>query len=115
MENKRRDARMIFREPIRYHLKNSDQDTNPDTCFTGAGLSCDLSQSGIRIRSTDFLPLSADIFMDFFLKQERPVQAQGRVVWVQKQPHSEYYQIGVRFSPALPKSPEFLQAFERSF
>lgn len=100
MDDKRKQGRISFREPVQYQFKNSGQFGEKDLKYFGAGLTCDLSDSGIRIRSNDFLPLHADLLLDFHLDPEQPVDAEGEVVWVQKMPHAESYQFGVKFSAA---------------
>lgn len=114
MDNKRVQPRISFREPVQYRLQRSEASVENGIERTGAGLSCDLNENGIRIRSNDFVPLNTFLFIDFLLKSHQPMQIQGRVVWIQKLPHSESYQMGVKFDRSskevlIPALQEYLE------
>ena len=90
MEENRKYKRVTFREPIRY----SDSPFN-----VGAGsLSCDLSEGGLRCYSEEFIPLNSEMTMELKLENSQKVQLKGQVVWVQRVPHAERYQVGIKFN-----------------
>lgn len=114
MDDHRKSPRVDFREPVRYAVKDSERGPGRG----GDCLSCDLSAGGIRIRADEFIPLQADLTLDFNLQPDAPLAMEGRVAWVQKVPHAETYQIGVQFRNAVSDScwqrslREFIQSRE---
>ena len=93
----RKFQRMEFREAVNCQLplKTLGQEGFPS--ISGGCLSCDLSGGGIQLRTECFIPLRAEVTLDFYLGNESPVALEGRVVWAQKVPHAENYRIGVEF------------------
>jgi c-di-GMP-binding flagellar brake protein YcgR len=89
MEEKRRYRRVNFREPVLYRPLNSQQETG---C-----LGYDISSGGVRCAVNDFIPLGQELNLTLHLKNEQVVELTGRIVWIQKSPHSENYQVGLRF------------------
>lgn len=92
---KRHFARFTFREPVGYQI-------HEDTPDTGS-LSKDLSLGGVRIRVQEFIPLRTVLNLKIHLKHpERQVPVKGEVVWVREVPHSEVFDIGIRFIEVHP-------------
>jgi len=60
-------------------------------------LACDLSEGGVRINLPDFVAVGTEYTLQLPLFQDRSVECPGRVVWVQKLPHMDRYQAGIRF------------------
>ncbi len=68
-----------------------------DSLFNGS-LAADLSQSGVRIRVQQFVPLNTIVHLKLHLKNpDRAVPVRGQVVWVREVPHSESYDVGIQF------------------
>ena len=88
MRDQRRFGRISFREAL--GLESGLRDD-----FQGA-IARDLSGGGLRIRSERFLALGAPVRVRLQLNDEILILG-GEVVWVQKEPYGEYYQIGVKF------------------
>jgi len=63
----------------------------------GGCLCYDISKGGMRLRSNDFVPLSTEMVFRVPLGPEDVVEMAGEVVWTQKYPHAESYQLGVQF------------------
>jgi hypothetical protein len=91
MEDKRRFTRIPFKEAIQYRT--------PGQSEAEACIACDLSEVGIRLNSFRFIPLRERMALTVQLDQEAPITVQGHVIWVQRVPHSEFYQVGLAFDP----------------
>ncbi len=61
-------------------------------------MSGDLSESGIRIDTYDFVPLGTELTLQVRLAIEKVVEYVGRVAWVRKFPFADRYQVGLEFS-----------------
>lgn len=94
METEQRQyVRIPFREPVGFRMRGPKG--------FGGCLAYDLSENGIRINFDQFVPLHSN--MDFqmqFGNNPELFNVKGRVVWVQKVPHSERYQVGLQFEDA---------------
>ena len=89
MEDKRRFRRVAFKGPVQFRTKSQGE---PAAC-----VAYDLSERGIRLNSSDFIPAREEMVltlqMDFGVQIDLP----GRVIWVQRVPHAENYHIGLEF------------------
>ena len=54
-------------------------------------------QMSVRIRSEQFMSLGTPVRARFQLESKKVVTMTGKVVWTQKEPYGDYYQIGVEF------------------
>ncbi len=97
MENQRKFPRVAFRDPVTCRIpgavpfgENVNRDIGGCVCF-------DISRGGMRLRTNDFIPLSTEVVFSVPLGKEDVAEVAGKVVWAQKYPHAEQYQIGVRF------------------
>lgn len=57
----------------------------------------DLSAGGVRMRSEQFLAIGTQVRIRFKLENEEFIVLRGKVVWTQKEPEGEYYQMGIEF------------------
>ena len=87
---KRRHRRIGLRQSIQFQAQNS--------VLEGGSLSCDLSESGVRVDVYEFLPLGTELTLRIRLAVEKIVEYVGRVVWVRKYPFADRYQAGLEFS-----------------
>ena len=94
MQDRRRYLRTTFREPVQYSMLGEGAGSRH---AFGGFLSCDVSEGGLRIYANDFVPLNTPVKMDFYIHPEKLVSLDGRVVWTQKAPHTENYQLGMEF------------------
>ena len=87
--DKRSYPRFPFNDPVVY--KTGD--------FSSTGsLAVDLSQGGVRIRVQKFIALRTVVSMNIHLNDPvRMLPVKGQVVWVREVPHSEIYDVGIRF------------------
>ncbi|MFH0754751.1 MAG: PilZ domain-containing protein [Candidatus Omnitrophota bacterium] len=86
----RRYRRVTFKRSVKVSRLSRD-------VFDG-NLSQDISQGGLRIFSTDFLPLHTLVTVRVQLRDEaRVLEFPAKVVWVRVQPLSENFQIGLEF------------------
>ena len=81
MEEQNVDERRSFyrvhsAQPVRFQLKDPKQ--------FGGCLSCDLSQGGIRVQLSDFIPLNSEMTLQIQLSDESVVDYPCRVAWVEK-------------------------------
>ena len=88
-EERRISKRFSLREPVQFQFLEAGP-------FTG-GMSQDISETGIKIRLNDFLPLGTALTLHIQVTAQKSIECTGRVVWVQKLPHMENYQAGVHF------------------
>lgn len=104
MQERRRYKRIPFKEAVHFDLSQVE---NIQSIYGGC-LSCDLSEGGIRLYFNEFLPKKSPVQVDFVLKNDEVVNIGSQVVWIQKIPHAEYYQVGLEFihtkESLLPKS-----------
>ena len=103
MLEKRRFRRIAYKEPVQFRVPGQAE---PEGC-----LACDLSEVGIRFNSHKFIPLQERMAITL----EGNINIQGQVMWVQRVPHSEYYQVGLAFDPdtddqSLKELQEYIQS-----
>lgn len=89
MINHRRFRRIPFNEALGFEGSHYES-------FKGS-LACDLSEGGVRVRSERFMPLGTSLRTRFQLDNMQVITLMGKVVWAQKEPQGEYYQMGVEF------------------
>lgn len=107
MEEKRRFKRITFREPVQFRT--------PGQMESASCLACDLSEVGIRLNSDKFIPLRERMAITLQMYTKNPVNFQGHVAWIQRVPHSEYYQLGLAFDPDIDdQSLRMLQEYIQS-
>ena len=86
---RRRSKRVTFREPVQYQFTTQSA--------YGGCLASDISEGGIKINFNNFVPLGAEMAFQIFVNSIKMVKCVGRVVWVQKFPFSDRYQVGLKF------------------
>ena len=89
VDERRRDPRVQVSEAVRYQFKDP-------TAFGGC-LSADISESGIRIIVTEFIPLDSHILLQVQLPNGKYAEAEAKVMWATKYPHMDRFQIGLEF------------------
>jgi len=97
MDNKRKFQRVSFRDPVGCQIPGSIPFGETVSEDFGGCLCFDISKGGMRLRSNEFVPLSTEMVFRVPLGPEDVVEVAGEVVWTQKYPHAEQYQLGVRF------------------
>ena len=63
----------------------------------GGCLSADISETGIQIVISEFIPLHSRVVLEVELPTGRHTQAEAIVVWVTKFPHMDRFKIGLEF------------------
>jgi len=86
---RRNFERFRLAQPVQCHLNELEPEQG--------SLSCDISEGGIRLNITHFLPLNTEILLRIKLNSARIVECRGRVMWIQRIPFSERYQVGLEF------------------
>lgn len=89
LADNRKFPRAEFREAVAYRF--------PENSVFNGSVGYDLSQGGVRFRTEDFLPHDAQVVVNLQLKIDQEATLDARVVWVQKVPHAEIYQVGCEF------------------
>ncbi|HZU97627.1 MAG TPA: PilZ domain-containing protein [Planctomycetota bacterium] len=91
--NRRRHARVRVTNLVGYAENNSGRGF-----FTllGSAVTVDLSESGIRIRTIEPLPIGSNLTFDLKLGGEVH-RVQGRVIWGEELEQDRAYEFGVRF------------------
>jgi hypothetical protein len=90
MEDKRRFRRIPFKEPVQFRIKEQAE--------SAGCIAFDLSERGIRLTNQDFIPIRKEVTLTLQMDSGLQFDVQGQVVWIQRVPHSEYYQLGLEFS-----------------
>ena len=93
-DNRRASKRVSFRDPVQFEEK--------DLHFEGGSVGLDISETGIRMRFNDFVPIGTKLNLLIHL-EGKTVECVGRIMWVKKYPYSDNYQAGLSF-----ESPENL-------
>jgi len=86
---KRQFKRAVFREAVQYQAREASD--------YGGCLAHDVSEGGIRINSNDFIPLDTEVSLSIRLHSDHVAELAARVVWIQKLPYAERYQVGLEF------------------
>lgn len=92
---KRRFRRVNFKKPLEF--QTVEQRDGQPCLVKAATVSCDISEDGLRLYTYDFVPLGQELVLHFYLSEDIPLKVSGKVVWVQKIPHGEMYQVGIKF------------------
>lgn len=104
---RRRHKRVRLNDPIQYQFK--------ETSRFGGCIVRDLSEGGMRVNFEDFLPLHAEMVLQVKLQNiPKVVDLTGQVVWSQRIPFSERYQIGLQFVSVDPGCQELLRSYIKS-
>ncbi len=97
MEKRRKFKRVAFREAVRYQIREGFIPESSQGNSWGGCCGCDLSEGGARLHMNDFVPLNARVSVSFQMGSDCINDLEGKVVWVQKVPCSESYQMGLEF------------------
>ena len=89
-EERRKLGRAKVYASVNYRLKSQEK--------SRATLSRDISEEGISLLSEEFIARDTDFLLEINLPSiSKTVSALGRVVWALRLPHSERYQLGLKF------------------
>ena len=105
MVEKRVAERREFREAVQYQVVESFRldregarsESRRQAAQRRGCIGVDLSEAGLRLYADDFVPLNKEMLVSFHLQNRDFVELTGKVVWVQKIPHGEYFHIGLKF------------------
>jgi c-di-GMP-binding flagellar brake protein YcgR len=87
----RRFARVPFRRSVRFSMPHRER--------VDSHMAQDLSQGGLRMLSSEFIPVHSLVNIQIQLKdREKVMDVQGQVVWVRYNPMTETYQMGLQFA-----------------
>jgi c-di-GMP-binding flagellar brake protein YcgR len=90
-KEKRASERKRIYAPVRYQLKSSQ--------VFGAASSCDISEGGLRLNFEKFVPNNTEFLLQMNLPtMPKIINALGKVVWANRLPHSDRYQLGLKFT-----------------
>ena len=87
--DKRRFKRFLLEESVSVKYSDSHQ-------CTGA-LSYDVSSGGIKLSCNVFIPLKSSVELSITLNDLSVMRCTGRVIRIQRKPHSEWYEVGLEF------------------
>ncbi|MFH1655517.1 MAG: PilZ domain-containing protein [Candidatus Omnitrophota bacterium] len=89
-KDKRTNERKRIYASVRYQLKSSQE--------FGSTSSCDISEGGLRLNFEKFIPNNTEFLLQMNLPtMPKIVNALGKVVWANRIPHSDRYQLGLKF------------------
>ena len=104
---KRKTIRAKFSDAINYQFK--------DTNDFGGCLAYDISEGGIKIAFNDFVPVNTEMILQMKLRNiPKVIDVTGRVVWAQRIPFSDRYQVGLQFTKTDPISQGEIRSYVRS-
>ena len=87
----RRHPRVSLASPLRYQFKNTHR--------FGSTVGLDISEGGLKFFSEEFMPIGTSMVLEICLgSMLKFINAVADVVWLRKMPHSERYQVGLKFS-----------------
>ena len=89
VQERRQFKRVKLSEPVQYHPK--------DSLNISGSLSRDISEGGLRLTTSEFIPLDTELALSIQLSAEEVIDCLGKVVWVEQLPHTERYQAGLKF------------------
>ena len=82
----------------------------------GSTLTRDISEGGLRLSFDRFVPLNTDLILQMNLPTvPEVVSAIGTVVWSHRIPHSDRYQLGIRFQEISEKQRSEVSDWLRRF
>jgi hypothetical protein len=90
-EEKRLSSRVKLNSPLRYRTIPVDA-----TGFRNAAVQ-DISLTGFRFQSQEFIPKRASIILEMNLLGHAPVHSLARAVWVREIPNEGGYEVGGMF------------------
>jgi len=106
VKERRRFPRINARLPIQF--KDIQR---PIETYTGT-LTKDVSESGARFISSDFLSIFTRLLLEVTVPAfSRPVKAISKVAWIQKIPRSNQYSVGVQFMDMTEEDKKHLSSF----
>jgi Tfp pilus assembly protein PilZ len=89
-KDKRSSMRKMVSASVRYEMKSTRE--------FGSALACDISEGGLRLNFNKFIPSNTDFLLQLNLPSAaKIINAVGKVMWAQRIPHSERYQLGISF------------------
>ena len=91
-KEKRRSSRVQLKSPLRYRIIPLDANNG----FRNASVQ-DVSLTGFRFHSQEFVPKRASIILEMNLLGHAPVHSLARAVWVRERPSEGGYEIGGMF------------------
>jgi c-di-GMP-binding flagellar brake protein YcgR len=94
MDEKRLFRRVAYREPVEYRINEIFKAEKN----LGGSIAYDLSEAGVRLQVDDFIAPQTTMNVNLRLKPERTFGLEARVIWAQRVPHSENYQLGLQFT-----------------
>jgi hypothetical protein len=104
--NRRRAARVRVSNLVGY----ADRRSGRFYSLLGSAVTIDLSDSGVRLRTVEPLPIGSTITLD--LKVASDVhRLDGRVIWGKETVRDEEYEFGIEFEELEPKLKESLRLY----
>lgn len=89
-QEQRRFPRVALNSEVKFQIRQSNK--------FGLTRCRDISEGGVRILTEDFVPLGTAMKLEIILKNGlKCIDAIAEVVWLARMPHSERYQLGLRF------------------
>lgn len=89
-QEERRFPRVALNSEVKFQIRQSKK--------FGLTHCRDISEGGVRIIAEEFIPLGTTMKLEIILKNAlKCIDAVAEVVWLQRIPHSERYQLGLRF------------------
>lgn len=73
-------------------------------------LTKDLAEGGLRCLTTVPIPVSTPLAMEISLSSEEPLEVRGKTAWLRLIPHSEQFELGIRFHDISPQTQRRLSA-----
>ncbi|MFA5060470.1 MAG: PilZ domain-containing protein [Candidatus Omnitrophota bacterium] len=105
--DKRQFRRARFNEAVHFQARDAGR--------SGGCLSCDISETGMKINIDDFVPVHSEMILQTKLANiDTVVDLKGKVAWLQQIPYSDRYYVGVEFTNVDPVQREGIRSYLRS-
>ncbi len=106
VKERRKCARIDARLPLQF--KDIQR---PIETYAGS-LTKDISESGVRFVSNDFLSIFTRLLLEVSVPSfSRPIKAISKVAWIRKVPRSNQYSVGLQFMDMTEEDNKHLSSF----
>ena len=63
----------------------------------GGCLAADISDGGMKVSLNNFVPVDTELSLEVQLASQRIVDCVANIVWIEKMPYMDRYQVGLKF------------------
>jgi hypothetical protein len=90
IEDRRANPRAQISEAVRFERIEQHE--------FGGSVGFDISESGLRMRSSDYVPIGTELTLQITLPDKHIIECKGSIRWVKKEAFNDSYQVGIHFT-----------------